>query len=378
MTEISFRDDKSLANSRLGWISHELFYWHDAGPCAGMLPLGPDIQPYTHIESPESKRRIESLLAVNGLLDKFQRLTPRPATAEELMLVHSEAHLVHIEHLASSNGGEAGVYAPVSYHSAQAAQLAAGAAITAVEAALKHSPNSSYCLVRPPGHHAEPDRAMAFCLYNNMGIAARVAQRMGCEKIVILDWDVHHGNGIQKIFYTDPQILYISIHQEGLFPPMSGLIHELGSGPGKGYNINIPLPAGSGHGAFVATMEQIVRPVIEQYDPDLILIAAGQDSAGFDPMGNLLAHSETFRYMTRAMVALAEKHCSGRLVAIHEGGYNPCHVPFLVRAIVTEMAGLPPLHDPFLTHLQELPGQQLLPHQAQRIEEVQTSSRLFF
>lgn len=185
------------AGYRLGWLCHELFYWHDPGSAAGMLPLGPDLQPFTHIESPESKRRIEGLLAVNGLLDQFERLTPRPATDEELTLVHDEGYVAHIERLAAGSGGEAGTYASVSYHSAQAARLAAGAVITAVQAALTEvGPRRSYCLVRPPGHHAEPDRAMAFCLYNNAAIGARVAQRNGCEKIMILDWDVHHGNGI--------------------------------------------------------------------------------------------------------------------------------------------------------------------------------------
>lgn len=159
---------------------------------------------------------------------------------------------------------------------------------------------------------------------------------------------------------------------------MSGRIHEQGSGDGKGYNVNIPLPAGSGHGAFVSAFEQIVEPVTEAFDPDLILIAAGQDSGCFDSMGNLMAHSETFRYMTAKMVALAEKCCAGRIVAANEGGYNPWHVPFLVRAIVTEMAGLPPLYDPFLTQLKDLPGQQLLPHQKQRIDEVKRHVTPFF
>jgi acetoin utilization deacetylase AcuC-like enzyme len=367
----SIFDSEVTKASPLGWLSHELFYWHEPGYAAGMLPLGPQIQPFPHVESADSKRRVEGLLAVNGLLDQFCRLSPKPAMNDELMLVHSESHIANIERIASQGGGEAGVYASVSYHSAQAARLAAGGVVTAVRAALSNEgPKRSYCLVRPPGHHAERETPMAFCLYNNTAIAARIAQHHGCKKVLILDWDAHHGNGIQNAFYDDPSVLYISLHQDGLFPPMSGQAHEMGQGDGKGHNINIPLPAGAGHGAFLYAMEQIIEPAGDMFEPDFVLIAAGQDSGAFDPMANLMAHSETFRSMTASMLKLANKHCDGRLIAIHEGGYNPWHTPFLVRAIVTELAGLPALSDPFMPQLKELPGQHIMPHQKELIDEL--------
>jgi acetoin utilization deacetylase AcuC-like enzyme len=247
--------------------------------------------------------------------------------------------------------------------------------VGAVAGALGQGPRRSYCLVRPAGHHAEADRAMGFCLLNSVAVAARAAQALGAERVLIVDWDVHHGNGIEKAFLEDPSVLYVSIHQEGLFPPLGGGLDAVGTGRGRGRTINIPMPPGSGHAAYLGVMERIIAPAGKQFDPDLILIAAGQDASAFDPLGRQLCTSETYRAMTGTLRKLADECCGGRLVAIHEGGYSPWYVPFLVRAIVAELAALPPYPDPYLHTLNELPGQRLQSHQRRRIEQVLGAQR---
>jgi acetoin utilization deacetylase AcuC-like enzyme len=207
-----------------------------------------------------------------------------------------------------------------------------------------------------------------------VAIAARAAPRLGAGRIAIFDWDVHHGNGTQHAFEHDPSVLFISVHQDGLFPLRSGAITETGEGAGAGTTINVPLPPGSGHGAYLAVVEQIVAPAFRAFRPDLILVSAGQDSGFHDPMGRMMCHTGTYRAMTRTMMALAAELCSGRLVITHEGGYSPWDVPFLVEAIVTEMAGLPE-PPPVSTWAEQLPGQDLQPHQAAVIARVLATHR---
>jgi acetoin utilization deacetylase AcuC-like enzyme len=364
-------------NVDTGWISHELFYWHDTGRGAGAAQPGPQVQPFEHIESEASKRRVQSLLEVNGILDQLVRLKPRPATDEELLGVHTRAHIDNIEAMAAAGGGQAGQAAPIGFHSAAAARLAAGALITAVEAALGDGPRRSYCLVRPPGHHAEAEMAMGFCLYSNVAIAAKAAQRMGVQRIAVFDWDVHHGNGTQKAFYADPSLLFVSIHQDGLYPPQSGTLAERGEGAGLGTTINVPLPAGSGHGAYMAALDRIVVPALRAFAPELVLVSAGQDGGFFDPMGRMMCYGETYRLMTRAVKQVADEFAGGRLVLAHEGGYSPFAVPFLVQEIVTELAGIAAPETLFDEYIAAVPGQELQPHQEARICEVLEAHRGF-
>lgn len=356
--------------SPLGFISHELFYWHDTGRWAGVYAPGPLSQPLQHVESEGSKRRVESLLAITGVLDQLQRIAPRPATDEEITAVHTQAHIDHVEALAKAGGGDAGIAVPIGYHSGVAARLAAGAAITAIEAALGGGPRSTYCLVRPPGHHAERARAMGYCVYNSVAIAAHAARRAGVERVAIVDWDVHHGNGTQQAFWDDPNVLFVSLHQEGLFPLRSGNIGDVGEGPGDGTTINVPLPAGSGHGAYLHAFEQVVLPALEEFKPGLILVSAGQDGGFYDPMGRQMCVAETYRLMAAAVKDAAARLCEGRLVLTHEGGYSEFHTPFLTTAIIAELAGLPPVKDPAEAWTLTIPGQELQPHQRQRIAEV--------
>jgi acetoin utilization deacetylase AcuC-like enzyme len=366
-----------LPKNRVGWLTHELFSWHDAGASAGTLPVGPEIQPHGAADASSMVQRTQSLFQVSGVLRHLEVIAPQPANDEALALVHTRDHVARIECLAARGGGESGVYAPLGYHSAAAARLAVGAAVDAVRAALGGGPRRSYCLVRPAGHHAEADRAMAFCLLNSVAVAAKIARTLGAERVLIVDWDVHHGNGIQRTFEEDPSVLYVSIHQEGLFPPLTGDLRDVGAGAGRGCTINIPLPPGSGHSAYVDVMERIVAPAALKFAPDLILVAAGQDASAFDPLGRQLCTTDTYRRMTELLCEVADHCCEGRIVAVHEGGYSPWYVPFLVRAIVAELAGLPPYPDPYLHVLKELPGQRLQSHQRRRIEQVLTIHRPF-
>lgn len=328
------------------------------------------MQPLEHVENAESKRRVESLLAVNGVLEQLERLQPREATDEEIARVHTREHIERIEALSQAGGGIAGLSTPVGVHSARAARLAAGAGLTAVEAALTGGPTRAYCLVRPPGHHAERDNAQGYCIFNNVAIAACEATRRGVERVAIVDWDVHHGNGTQQAFWDDPSVLFISMHQDGLFPLRSGALTDLGGAGAEGRTINVPLPPGSGHGAYLAAFERIVLPALAAFAPGMVLVSAGQDGGFYDPMARQMCVAETYRAMTAALVAFAEERCEGRLVMLHEGGYSSFHTPFLTAAIVCELAGLPRIKDPSLAWTLEIPGQDLQAHQAERIDEV--------
>ncbi len=360
---------------RHAWYSDEACYWHDPGLGVGFLPVGPDIQPLREFGVDPDLRRAEGLLRKSAILDSYLCERPRPATDEELLLAHTPDHIAHIEALAAHGGGEAGVYAPIGFHSALAARFAAGACVQAVTEILAGTFQRAYCFVRPPGHHAERDRAMGFCVYNNLGIAAQVALRGGAQRVLILDWDVHHGNGIQSLFYDDPRVLFISIHQEGLFPPLSGAVREIGEGDGLGTTINVPLPAGSGHAAYLAVMSEVVATAASAFRPELVLVAAGLDLSAHDQMGRQLCTSRTLRLMTQHICQLADELCGGRIVFAHEGGYSSWYLPILVRAVAAAIVGLPEQGDPFLHALANLPGQRLQEHQRHRIEQVRAVHR---
>jgi acetoin utilization deacetylase AcuC-like enzyme len=348
---------------RLAWYSHEVCFWHDPGQGSGYVPVGPGVEPLRQFAVDPDLRRAEGLVKATGVMDHFTQLTPAPATDAELALVHHLEHIARVEALSAAGSGDAGVYAQVNYHSARAARLAAGACLQAATDVLSARYHRAYCLVRPPGHHAEPDRAMALCLYNNVAIAARNAQRHGARRVLILDWDVHHGNGIQSVFAEDPDVLYISVHQDGLFPPASGTVSEMGVGPGVGTTLNVPLPPGSGHGAYLAVISRIARPAALAFRPDLIFVAAGVDAGGHDPMGRMMCTSQTFHAMTTSLCGLADELCEGRIVFAHEGGYSAWYQPTLVLSTASAIAGVPPPPDPFLHSLEHLPGQRLKPHE---------------
>ena len=209
---------------------------------------------------------------------------------------------------------------------------------------------NAYAMSRPPGHHCLADTPMGFCLLANIPIAIEAAKKQhGVQRVVVLDWDVHHCNGTQSIFYGRDDVLTISLHQEGCFPPGYSGAEDRGEGRGQGFNINMPLLPGGGHDAYRYAMERIVIPAINQYKPDLIVVGSGFDANLVDPLARMLLHSDSFCMMTRHVMELADKHCNGRLVIVHEGGYAESAVPFCGHAVVETMVGTDMgVEDPYL------------------------------
>ena len=310
---------------------------------------------WIEVEHAENARRIErahAVLAASGTLDRLEVLPTREATVDELLLVHTEQHVERItraSEVAEATIGSghpevlnAGPEARVGPGSLQAALIAAGTAIEAADHALSRG-GSAYSLTRPPGHHASAGQAMGFCLFNSAALAVRHAQRAhGVERVAVLDWDVHHGNGTQAVFYDDPGVLFISLHQDGLYPADEGRVTERGAGEGVGANLNVPLPAGTGNAGYLKALGEVALPAISGFNPDLIVLSSGQDAGACDPLGRMSVTAEGFRAMTAGLVSLAEAECDGRIVAIQEGGYSLDHMPFCVLATVEALAGLKP------------------------------------
>jgi acetoin utilization deacetylase AcuC-like enzyme len=241
--------------------------------------------------------------------------------------------------------------------------------LVAVDAVLDGHVDNAYGLLRPAGHHAEADSGMGFCIFNNAVLAVQHARAThGVQRVAVVDWDVHHGNGTQHAFESDRDVLTISIHQDGRFPMGMGGLAERGEGGGFGANINVPLPPGCGHGAFVAAIERVVVPALDRFEPELIVVSSGYDAGAFDSMAHMMAHQGTYSAMAASVVAAAQRHADGRLVVLHEGGYSTYHVPFCGLAVIEQMTGAPSgVTDPFQS-LADLPYQDLQPHQAAIID----------
>ena len=360
---------------RTGWVYHEAYMWHDPGRMRAFDPsMRRWLQAWEHYESPETKRRLNNLLEYLDFSEELVPLKPRAANFEQVTRFHTPEYFEKIREMSEADGGEAGEGATFSHGGFEIALLAAGGTITAVDAVLDREIDNAYALVRPPGHHAERDRGRGFCIFGNVAIAGMhaLADR-GLARIATLDWDVHHGNGTQQAFYDRNDALTISIHQEQWYPRDSGMMEETGEDDGDGYNINIPLPPGSGHGAYVATIEQVVVPALRAFKPDLILVPSGFDGGMYDPLGRMMAYSETFREMTGLLMEAADELCEGRLVLSHEGGYSPTYVPFCGLAVVEELSGKTSgAADPMGDNAAGAGGQDLQPHQQTRISEAAT------
>jgi acetoin utilization deacetylase AcuC-like enzyme len=280
---------------------------HDTGP---------------HAETAGRLVAVIEMLEAEGLLAGRPLITPTNAPREAVLRVHATEYVDALERFCAAGGGMIDADTPVSAASFDVALLAAGGAIRAVDAVLTGEASHAFALVRPPGHHATAPVGMGFCLFNNVAIAARHAQdRYGLDRIAIIDWDVHHGNGTNDIFYDDPTVLFVSVHQYPLYP-MSGLAAERGTGAGEGYTLNIPLRRHSGDADYLRVFDELIGPLVLDYRPELILISAGYDAAQDDPLAEMLVSDDGFRRMAERVIGWADACCDGRLVAVLEGGYD--------------------------------------------------------
>lgn len=354
----------------------ELSLWHSAGLHALTLPVGGWVQPPAaagHAESPETKRRLKSLLDVSGLTRQLQVRSATAATQEDLLRVHTPDYLQRFKAMSDAGGGELGPSAPIGPGSYEIARLSAGLTLAAVDAVLAGEVDNAYSLSRPPGHHCLADSAMGFCLLANIAIAIEAAKaQRGLGKVAVIDWDVHHGNGTQSIFEERADVLTISLHQDGCFPAGYSGATDRGCGAGLGANINIPLPPGSGHEAYLYAMQRIVVPALERFEPELIVVACGYDANAVDPLARMLLHSDSFRHMTRLVREAAERLCQGRLVLVHEGGYSEAYVPFCGLAAIEELSGIrTDVTDPLLEFVQmQQPNQAFAAFQRRLIDEL--------
>lgn len=330
--------------------------WHAGGAYAFTAPVGGLVQPLAAgglPENPETKRRLVNLMRVTGLLAETEAGSAAPAGDDALLRVHTQSYIDAFKTLSAGGGGELGERTPFLTGGFEIAALSAGLVTRAVEDVLSGAAQNAYALSRPPGHHCLPETPMGFCLLANIAIAVEtaIAARPGL-RVAVIDWDVHHGNGTQDIFYARPDILTISLHQENNYPLRSGPASERGAGPGLGFNVNIPLPAGCGDAAYRAAFQKIVAPSVAAFGPDLIVIACGFDASGVDPLARMIVSAAGFAALTDEAMALADAHSSGRLVMAHEGGYAEAHVPFCGHAVIARMAGsAAAAPDPFATRI---------------------------
>ncbi len=286
-------------------------------------PLFLDHEAPGHPESPNRLRAIMAHLETQGLLRRMARVAPRDATREDLGLVHTPDLIGQVLDAAPVEGYRwLDVDTYVAPASPAAAVRAAGSALAAVDSVLAGELDSAFCFVRPPGHHATPDTAMGFCLFNNVAIAAAHAlERRGLKRIAIVDFDVHHGNGTQDAFYSDPRVLYCSTHQFPFYPG-TGDWNEEGAGSGLGATVNVPLPRGCGDGAFLAVFEGICAPALRRFKPQMILVSAGFDAHFADPLAQELLSAAGYHRIATLLAGLAAELCGGRIVFALEGGYD--------------------------------------------------------
>jgi acetoin utilization deacetylase AcuC-like enzyme len=275
---------------------------------------------------PENAGRLRTSLdriETSGLDAKCTRATWQPATREQILHVHSADMVEVSEKLAQQGGGRIDADTVCSEKSFDAAQKAAGAATDAVRRVVAGDDKTAFCMVRPPGHHAVPDRAMGFCLLNNIAVGARSAIKdLGLNKVLIVDWDVHHGNGTQDIFWKDPSVAFLSMHRYPFYPG-SGAADEVGAGPGKGTTVNVPIQYGTARQTQLDRFRGAVEDLADKIKPELVMISAGFDSHVSDPIGSLDLESEDFATFTEIVQGVANTHAQGRIVSMLEGGYNP-------------------------------------------------------
>lgn len=340
---------------RVGLVFDTVYLLHDTG---------------WHVESPDRLSRTLAVLEEGGILGKLERIAPRTATMDELNLVHPRDYVEGVERFCKLGGGYLDPDTVASPQSFEVALFAAGGAIAGVDAVQAGRVSRAFALVRPPGHHALPGRAMGFCLFNNVAVAARsAAKSYGYKRILIVDWDYHHGNGTEAVFYEDPEVLYFSTHSAMGYPG-TGWPQRVGDGRGKGFNINVPLPKETGDADMRFVFQEILVPVAEEYRPDLVLVSAGQDGYRGDPIAGMRLTAAGYGIMAEIVGRIADRYAGGRLAGVLEGGYDHeglgASISAILNAWMAEKAPAGP------------PEEEVRPEVAAAVDEVKENHREFW
>lgn len=337
------------------------------------------VEPKPSNESPATKRRLDNLVRLSNLWSSLRLLTPRLATDAEILRFHTPAYLARCEAIsAQPSGGLIGHELHIGHSGMVIARLALGGVLVALEDVCSGRSRSAYCLVRPPGHHAEAETGMGFCLLSNVSLAAdHAVHALGLQRVAVVDIDVHHGNGSEQHLWKRSDVLFLSLHQDGLYPLHTGGVDAVGEGAGRGYNLNIPLPPGCGRGAYNAAMATVVLPALAAFKPDVILVSAGFDASFMDPLGRMLLTSDDFRALARSLIDAAEELCGGKIVFVHEGGYAESYVPFCGMAVIEALAGeRSDVVDPFKEDVGSEAWLALQPHQAAAIARAEANLKI--
>jgi acetoin utilization deacetylase AcuC-like enzyme len=284
----------------------------------------------SHVENQRRLVAVDAALERSGLLADRPQPEFGPATFEQIARVHGPGYIEALTRAAEQGGGWIDSDTYLGPDSVEVAALAAGGAVAAVDAVLSGAQSKAFVLARPPGHHASPSIGMGFCLFDTVAIGAAHALAQGIERIAIVDWDVHHGNGTQEIFWESPRVFFSSIHQWPLYPG-TGAAAETGAGAGAGHTRNVPLAAGAGNADYLQVLDELILPELHAYAPELVMVSAGYDCHRDDPLGSMRVDEEGFGAMTARLLELSEKTANGRIVLVLEGGYDP---PALGRSVV--------------------------------------------
>ena len=307
---------------RIGIVKDELFLKHTNGP--------------QHPECPERLESIYAMLDSSGLIESLEIQKPVDATEDQILRTHTEPYFNTVK---NTKGVEVYNFDPDTSANAftyDAAMRGSGGFLSSIDKVLNDELDYSFAFPRPPGHHAEADRAMGFCFFNHVAVAASHLLSKGIERVLIIDWDIHHGNGTQHIFFDNPDVLFFSIHQFPFYPG-TGSLDEFGRGEGEGFNVNVPVPPMLADRDYNKLFELILTPVIEQYKPQYILVSAGFDAYFVDPLGNMQITESGFAQLTRYVMNAADKHCGGKLSLVLEGGYNVMGLASITKLVIEEL-----------------------------------------